>query len=86
MNKNLERAKGITVAELKEMLEDYPDDSVVHFQYDYGDHGRSLVTPGVKNVEQVEIKYSDYHQMPRRVDDEDTRTSDDDKLMVVVLS
>lgn len=37
----------------------------VHFSYNYGDHGRTMVAPEVTRVEAKRIVHSDYHDMPR---------------------
>jgi hypothetical protein len=58
----------LTVAELIEELKYMPQDAVVHFQYNYGDHWRTQVAPGVDSVEMGVVKYSDYHRMPKVVE------------------
>lgn len=59
----------MTVSDLKEQLEQYPDDTPVYFTYDYGDHWNTIVAKEVSSVEEGAVKHSDYHNMPK-VDDE----------------
>jgi hypothetical protein len=81
------------VKELKELLEGYSDDMEVHFSYNYGDHWHTQVAPKVREVDELEVTYSGYHEMdkladePDNDDDEDERKElDKDRRMVVVLS
>lgn len=77
------------VRDLIELLEEMPADAEVHFAYNYGDHWRTQVAPKVDSVELGEVKYSDYHRMPKVVerdyDDEDDST-EDEQSQVVILS
>jgi hypothetical protein len=56
------------VSELIEQLQDMNPDAEVHFAYNYGDHWRTEVAPTVDNVEEGNVKYSDYHRMPKVVE------------------
>jgi hypothetical protein len=76
----------LTVAELIEELKYMPQDAVVHFQYNYNDHWRTQVAPGVDSVELGVVKYSDYHRMPKVVEpDWDDEDADDVEGNAVVL-
>ncbi len=41
------------------------------FSYDYGDHGHTTVTPVAQDVNLGKIRYSDYHRMPKSMEDEE---------------
>lgn len=58
-----ETMQGMTVAELIEQLQDLPQDKVVAFGYDYGDHWHTEVVKDIMNVDILEVEYSDYHRM-----------------------
>lgn len=77
------------VSDLIELLQEMPQDAEVHFSYNYGDHWRTQVAPKVDNVDMGEVKYSDYHRMPKLIerdyDDEDDST-EDAQSQVVILS
>ncbi len=85
MNKNSPAAKGMTVGELRALLEDFSDDTPVHFAYNYGDYGRTQVAQPVKNAEEMPIVWSDYHDMPRLADDEE-EADEGEELQAVILS
>ena len=55
------------IAELQLM----PQDAEVHFQYNYGDHWRTQVAPKVSEVYPGAVTYSDYHRMPKVVEQDD---------------
>ena len=59
------------VSELIEILQDMPQDAEVHFAYNYGDHWRTQVAPTVDAVDMGNVKYSDYHRMPKVVENDD---------------
>ncbi len=77
------------VSDLIELLQEMPQDAEVHFAYNYGDHWRTQVAPKVDEVYMGDVKYSDYHRMPKVVerdyDDEDDST-EDNQSQVVILS
>ena len=77
------------VSDLIEILQEMPQDAEVHFAYNYGDHWRTQVAPKVDSVDMGDVKYSDYHRMPKVVehdyDDEDDST-EDEQSQVVILS
>lgn len=55
----------VTVGELKELLEDYPDDMPVVFAYNHGDYWRTTVTAEIKKNRLGEgaVVWSGYHRM-----------------------
>ena len=76
------------VSELIEELQNMDPDAEVHFSYNYGDHWRTQVAPKVDSVDVGQVKYSDYHRMPKVVEhdyDDDDSTSDNE-VQVVILS
>ena len=76
----------LTVAELIEELKYMPQDAEVHFQYNYGDHWRTQVAPGVDSVEMGLVEHSAYHSMDKVVEpDWDNEDGDDVEGKAVVL-
>ncbi len=59
------------VQELIERLQQEDPEAEVHFAYNYGDHCRTNVAPKVRRVDEGIVKFSDYHRMPKLVEDED---------------
>lgn len=73
------------VSELIQALETFDGNAEVHFSYNFGDHWRTKVAPAVDYVEEHEVVYSDYHSMPRLVDDEEELNKRLEPKSVVVL-
>lgn len=69
--------QGLTVAELIDLLQYLPQDKVVAFSYDYQDHWHSQVVKEIRNVEVLEVEYSDYHRMFKINDGEDPEDEED---------
>lgn len=42
----------------------------VHFSYNYGDYWKTKVAPEVEDAEIAHVVYSDYHNMPKLLDDD----------------
>jgi hypothetical protein len=61
----------MNVADLIEELKLMPQDAEVHFQYNYGDHWRTQVAPTVDEVYEGAVTWSDYHRMPKVVEQDD---------------
>lgn len=70
------------VSELIELLQMEDQDAEVHFSYNYGDHWRTQVAPTVDSVETGFVKFSDYHRMPKVVDEEDFDYNDEGEPVV----
>lgn len=70
----------MTVAELKALLEQYPETAPVYFTYDYGDHWHTIVAKEITSVDEGAIVYSDYHSM-NKVDEE---PADDAELAILI--
>jgi hypothetical protein len=74
------------VRDLIEILGDFDPEMEVHFQYGYGDYWRTQVAPKVSSVEQIPVKYSEYHRMPKIVEiDEDDEDEYNNRNEVVVI-
>lgn len=71
------------VKELIEELKNFDPEMEVHFSYNYGDHWRTQVAPVAENVDEMPVKHSGYHNMPKLIEDED---EDDECKRVVVIS
>ena len=77
------------VADLIEELKYMPQDAEVHFSYNYGDHWRTQVAPTVDSVTTGRVVYSDYHRMPKLIDedyedeDRDMREELDDSVVII---
>ena len=59
------------IHELIEALREYDQMAEVHFAYNYGDHGRTMVAPKVRKVEDGMVCHSAYHDMDRLADEDD---------------
>lgn len=80
----------LTVQELIDELKYMDPEAYVHFSYNYGDHWRTQVAPVVCSVEEGFVKDSDYHRMPKVVDedemyDEEGEMSEDPDVRRVVI-
>lgn len=72
----------MTVQQLKEELNNLPDDMEVKFSYDYGDHWHTNVAERINNVGIDFVTYSDYHRMDKVVEE----NHKDGPREVVILS
>lgn len=72
------------VSDLVEMLQEMDQNAEVHFAYNYGDHWNTQVAPEVTEVLEAQIIHSDYHQMPKVIDQDDDCI--DGARTVVVIS
>jgi len=75
----------MTVKDLIEELEDFKSDSEVFFSYDYGDHAHTIVVSDINGVEKQNLIYSDYHQMLRIADREDSEEEPENISTGIVL-
>lgn len=73
----------MTVKELIEMLETFEPDTKVHFSYNYGDHWRTTVAPEARHVEELPVIESEYHRMPKVIDEDDERYNDAEQVVVI---
>ena len=72
------------VADLIEELKHMPQDAEVHFSYNYGDHWRTQVAPKVTEIYEGQVTYSDYHRMPKVVDECDDDEPSEGGLVVLL--
>lgn len=84
---SIERAlrDGLTVSDLIAELKNMDQDAKVVFAYDYGDHIHSTVCPAVHTVDEGSVKWSEYHRMPKLMD-EDAEANDKTKVVILNLS
>ena len=81
----------MTVDELIAELQMMDPNAEVHFAYNYGDHWRTQVAPVVVSVEEGFVVDSDYHRMPKVVeedemyDDEGEMSDNPDVRRVVII-
>lgn len=59
------------VQDLIDELKYMDPEAEVHFSYNYGDHWRTQVAPTVRSVHEGFVTNSDYHRMPKVVEDEE---------------
>lgn len=84
----------MTVTELRELLEELEGEGhgkkKAMFSYNYGDHWYTTVACEVNSAEEGTVKYSDYHQMYKVVDECDPEDgsfiADPAHTNVVILS
>lgn len=84
------RVETITVAALREMLDEFSDDMPVMFASNYGDMGRTMQTLRITDVEVLDVHESAYSDSrlalaERSIDDRDDDDRDDDELARVVV-
>lgn len=77
----------MTVRELINELEFYPDDMEVEFAYNYGDYWGNTVCKEIKDIDKGFVEYSDYHRMDKLVEeyDEDDEEEHEKKREVLIL-
>jgi hypothetical protein len=73
----------MTNQELIDALRAEDPDAEVHFTYNYGDHWRTTVAPKVRRVEEGRVTYSEYHRMPKVVDEDDTRYDGGQRVVIL---
>jgi len=73
----------MTVKELIESLQDFDPNMEVKFAYNFGDYWGTEVANNVTEIDEGQVRYSDYHRMDKVVDDID---EEDDTKTVVIIS
>jgi hypothetical protein len=71
------------VRDLIQALQQKDPDLEVHVAYDYGDHWHTTVAPKVRRVEETGVMHSEYHRMPKVVDDGDEDAKDMTQAVVL---
>ena len=72
------------VGELIAALEDFDANDEVHFSYNYGDYGRTMVAPSVESVDQLSVIHSSYHNTYRLADEDEEERGKDTRCVVVL--
>ena len=75
----------MTVRELINELEFYPDDMEVEFAYNYGDYWGTIVCKEIKDVDKSFVEYSDYHRMDKLVEEDDEDEEESEKKREVLI-
>lgn len=75
----------MTVDQLIAKLKNYGGDMEVHFAYDYGDRPHTLVAPKVKHVQDEYVEFSEYHRMPKVIEELDGDEEDEKGTSIVVV-
>lgn len=70
------------VKDLIEMLQEMDPEATVHFAYNYGDRGHTMVAPEVTEVETALVAHNAYVNDTALVDED---REDDNAIEVVVL-
>jgi hypothetical protein len=68
----------MNVAQLKELLESYPDDMEVKFGYDSKDYWHTPVAADINGGDERLVKHSDYHNMDQVVRNREQEDFDDE--------
>ena len=72
----------MTVKELMETLEDFDPNMEVKFAYNYGDYWGTEVASRIGDVDEGQVRYSDYHRMDKVTDYDDE--ADNIKTVVII--
>jgi hypothetical protein len=72
----------MTVQELIESLEGFDPNMEVKFAYNYGDYWGTEVASRIGDVDEGQVRYSDYHRMDKVTDYDDE--ADNIKTVVII--
>ena len=72
----------MTVKELMESLEGFDPNMEVKFAYNYGDYWGTEVASRIGDVDEGQVRYSDYHRMDKVTDYDDE--ADNIKTVVIL--
>ena len=72
----------MTVKELIESLEGFDPNMEVKFAYNYGDYWGTEVASRIGDVDEGQVRYSDYHRMDKVTDYDDE--ADNIKTVVII--
>ena len=75
----------MTVRELINELEFYPDDMEVEFAYNYGDYWNTTVCKKIKDIDKGFVEYSGYHRMDKLVEEDDEDEEESEKKREVLI-
>ena len=60
----------MTVKKLIDLLQDFDENMEVKFAYNFGDYWGTEVASNITEIDESQVRYSDYHRMDKVVDDE----------------
>jgi len=66
----IKKLKHMTVKKLIDLLQDFDENMEVKFAYNFGDYWGTEVASNVTEIDEGQVRYSDYHRMDKVVDDE----------------
>jgi hypothetical protein len=66
----IKKYKHMTVKELMATLEDFDPNMEVKFAYNFGDYWGTEVASNITEIDEGQVRHSDYHRMDKVVDDE----------------
>lgn len=75
----------MTVRELINELNCYPDNMEVEFAYNSNDYWKTTVCKEIKDVDKGFVEYSDYHRMDKLVDIDDEDEEEHEKKHEVLI-
>ena len=76
----------MNVQELRELLEDFDDNTIVRFSYDNGDYWHHYIAHEVEFLDLQLVEYNGYVEDHVIADNEDGEFIDDDNRYALVLS
>ena len=71
----------MTVKELIESLEGFDPNMEVKFAYNYGDYWGTEVANNIRDIDEGQVRYSEYHRMDKVTDYDD----EDNNIKIVVI-
>ena len=74
----------MTVGELKETLQQYPENLEIGFAYSHGDYWYTEVVGKVNAVEELDTIHSAYHNLPKLVEDSANHDPEEITQMLVI--
>jgi len=66
----IKKLRHMTVKKLIDLLQDFDENMEVKFAYNFGDYWGTEVASNVTEIDEGQVRYSDYHRMDKVVDDE----------------
>jgi len=76
----------MTARELMDQLSEFDGNEEVYFEYNYGDYWNNHVAESVGGVHTKFIKWSDYHNSNKIVDEDQVDEDEDNVSPAVVIS
>lgn len=75
--------EAMTVGELKEYLEEFPDSQKVGFSYPTGDFWRTEVFVGIQSAEYATVAWSEHSRAYRLVDEDDRQDNPREEVLIL---